>query len=437
MRAPFETSASIAKRAHAWAEAGLIGHDQIAPIIEFERGAEVRDGRHALASEGGAGATSVTRTSEATPGPVLRDRLSGSLGLLGALLVGLGVLLTVAANWDSVGDAAKVVTIIAAMLVAYAVALRADVRGGPRWVGTSAYVVAMMVFAGGVFLLGQMFNVQAHDPLGFLVVAVTASAVTVLTTRRPVGWIAAAAWLAWAVHEMAMSLADASTDGAALALAGAGMLFAIAVLGAGWTLDGVAERVQRDHVGQGASARPVAADLDTLGGPFRSVALVGLFATLVPASFAWRAGGDDIVTGEPVAAQLLVAGAVALAGAGLAWRLGSTHLRGWVAIALGLAAGAVLLGAFTQNATVVAVLANLLLAAGGLGLAALGLVADRRSEYAWGVTWLVALIVARYVDVMVSVALGGLAFIGAGAALLGCAWLVGRSRHVWRERAAS
>ncbi|MCW2961803.1 MAG: rane protein [Thermoleophilia bacterium] len=399
------SDADIEVRAAAWEQAGIVTPEQASRIVAFER----------------AGA------------PAVGARVSGMLGSIGGLLVGLGVLLTVAANWDSIGDVTKLVTIVVTMLVAYGLALVADQRGAPRWMGTAGYTVGTLVFAGGVFLLGQVFNVQSHDPLGFLYVAIAATAVAVLAERRLVGWIAAAAWLAWAMHEFVLAIGDTSDEEAAVVLCGAALLLAITALGAGWVLDGAAHRARREP--SSPQELGLARSLDVIGGPFRSVALVGLLGVLLPISYAWRFDADD--TNFAGATGLLVVVLVAaLVASVLVVLLGDMRSRRVTGAVLAIAAVLIAVGVLVQSPTIAGVLANLLLVLGGLGLCALGLIEDRRSEYAWGVTWILALIAARYIDVMIELQYGGLGFVGAGLLLLGSAWLVGRSRRIWKEHGA-
>ncbi|MBC7462342.1 MAG: DUF2157 domain-containing protein [Thermoleophilia bacterium] len=382
-------------RTGSWVDAGLISSDQAAAIVAHEA------------------------ASTESPG----GRVAGMLGVIGALLVGLGVLLTVAANWESVSDAGKLAVIVVTMIAAYGAGIAADLRRAPRWMAIAGYVVGTLVFAGGVFLLGQVYNVRAHDPLGFLVIAVTASAVTLLVGSRVVGWIAGLAWFAWALHEFIWSVTGSSDDRSALVICTAGLLTGCLALVVGWLL----ARVEwRDTSGR--------LDADALGLPLRTLALLSLLTGLVVASFFWRADGFGEAFGGVTAAWVVVFVA-ALAASALFARLSrDAHARP-IAVALTVTVVAIAASAFAPSAVVLAIVANLLLLAGGAGLLTLGLVDDRPFEYGWGVAWIITLVGARYVDVLVSLSFGGLAFVGAGMLLFGIAWAIGRSRRVWKERA--
>jgi hypothetical protein len=409
-----------------WTDAGLITADQASAIRRFEGARPLQS-----PAPGSAVPPADVPTAEAVR-PRLQDRMAGSIGVLGGLLVGLGVLLTVAANWESMGDATKVTSIVLGTVVANLLGLYADRAGAPTWVATSAWVVGALVFAGGIFLLGQIFNVRAHDPLGFLIVAVSTTAVAVLAARRVLGAIAAAAWLAWAGHELVDSISGTDTDAAAASIAAAFAMLALAVLAAGFLLDALAGRASVHAPGED---RPLVADLDTMGGPLRHVSLLALAIGLVPVSFAWHA--SDQLEGAGAGVQVLVALVVAAAAIALLYRFGPAQGRPQLAGGIAVAIALVALAVFSGSLLVAAIVANVLLGAGGLALAAYGLVFDRRAEYSWGVALIVLIVAARYVDVMVTAELGGLGFIGAGLLLIAVAWMVGRSRRIWHEREAT
>jgi hypothetical protein len=406
----------IDRRIADWTTAGLLTRDQADAIHAWEaaRGA-VSNPTHAPAVIVDAGVEP------------MRDRIAGTFGVLGGVLVGLGVLLTVAANWDDLGDATRVTTIVAVMTAANLIGLWADARGAVRWAGTTAYVVGTLVFAGGIFALGQVYNVHAHTPAGFLVIATVASVIAVFSARSAVGWIAGAAWLGWIGYELVDAL-DSVDD--ALAVVGAGVLIGVAAIAVGWTLDGLAQRAADRAVDDGP--RPLAADLDTIGGALRHLGLFGTLALLVPTSFAWH-GIDELDQG---AGAPFTIGAAIVVLAIVAWmsRVATLRLRRQAAIALSAASGLVVLVSFVPSGIVVGVAANLLIAGGGIGLAWLGLAEDRRDSYAWGIVWIITLIVVRYLDALFMFELGGLGFIGVGLLLIGCGWLVGRSRKYWIGR---
>ena len=120
---------------------------------------------------------------------------------LGALMLAGGVLLFVAAHWDSLSPAqrfALVVTMVAVLHVGGALAWRRF-----RALGTALHGVGTIALGGGIFLAGQIFNLQEHWPGGIMLWAIGAC----------IGWWALRDWVqgalvavltpAWIISEWA------------------------------------------------------------------------------------------------------------------------------------------------------------------------------------------------------------------------------------------
>jgi uncharacterized membrane protein len=139
-----------------WSEAGLIDATAAARIREFEE---------------------------------QRSRAAGwrwplwiALGF-GALMLGSGVLLFVAAHWDQLGPGARFGIVAASVgLVHLAAAVLAD-----RFPSTASalHAVGTVALGGGVFLAGQIFNMAEHWPGGFMLWTVGAAAGWVLLRDWP------------------------------------------------------------------------------------------------------------------------------------------------------------------------------------------------------------------------------------------------------------
>jgi uncharacterized membrane protein len=387
----------IDERSRAWVAAGLVDAAQADRIVAFER--------ELLRATPGAAA--------APAPPAARDRMQALFGVFGALLVGLGVLLTVITNWDSIGDLVKLGLLVGTMLVAYGGGLLADGRGAPRWVGTIAYVVGMLVFAGGIFVVADMYNVQAHEPFGPLLIALFGTGIALLADRMAVGWIAAVGWLGWAMFEVVQSLEPLVDEEMMAPLFASVVLGAITAVSLGWALSSAVRR-------------------DSIAVPLRNLAMGGLALALVQASFAWHL--DDDISSALRRPEPWIALVAAIASIGLLLRHAQLDHRRSFAAALAAIAVVIMVVACWPNDVLVAVVASVVLGLGGVGLVLLGLVESRRELFGWGIAWLVALVVTRYADFMASVDLGGPGFIGAGLLLIVVAVLIGRSRTLWRRR---
>jgi uncharacterized membrane protein len=83
--------------------------------------------------------------------------LAAILGTLGALLLGLGVIAFVGANWDEMPRLLRLALIGLALIVAYAAAFEFD-RRELRVFAEAGTLAAGLVFAGAIALVGQMYH---------------------------------------------------------------------------------------------------------------------------------------------------------------------------------------------------------------------------------------------------------------------------------------
>lgn len=115
---------------------------------------------------------------------------------LGGLLVGAGVLLFVAAHWDALSPAARV-GLILALVAAFHVAAALVARRFAA-LATALHAVGTACLGAGIFLCGQIFNLQEHWPGGLLLWTIGAAiAWAVLRDWPQAAWVAllAPAWL--------------------------------------------------------------------------------------------------------------------------------------------------------------------------------------------------------------------------------------------------
>ncbi len=407
------SSNDIRERARDWVTAGIIDAAQADRIGAYEESREVAT----------PGISPAATTSS-------RAGMQALFGVLGGLLVGLGILLTVATNWADIADPLKVAILVASMLVAYVVALVADARTAPAWAGSVAYLVGIGLFAAGIVIVGTVYNVQTHEPFGALLVALAATTIALLSERMTVGWVAAAAWLVWLGAELGTALDDLAEERMAPALLSSIVLLGIAAFAISLALEGIARRVGEPGT---SGWRVLLARTDVVTVPLRSISLLGLLFVLTQAGFAWHWEFDLGAAAPQLEQWLAFAGAI-LAIVMLA-RLAQIDHRGALVASLVVAAVLTLAVAVVHEQLIAAIGASGLVGLGGIGLVLLGMVASRQDLFVWGIAWLAALVISRYLDFVFSVELGGIGFIGAGMLLLALAWLVGRSRRLWRRRA--
>jgi uncharacterized membrane protein len=346
-----------------------------------------------------------------------RGRAASALAVVGAAAVGFGVIGFLAANWEAMSHGLRLSLITAAVGGAYAAGYELRDRTGrlPR-VGEALYLLGVLLFGAALFLVGQMYNVEAHDPLALLVWAV-AAAVIALAVRSPAVAVAALLiFTAWVGFEAGTALEDSGEDATALAV------LAVLYGGALYGLGTVAlERIRAPWLTETRFA-VAGRRLGLL------IAAAGLFVfTFAEAADELGSAGRSL-DGTLQAALLLVA-AVALASA-VALALGARRSGRGEAAVFAVAVALLLIGVFAGGSgDLYALLFNLVFAALALG----AILSGYLNEEPWLVNLGVALVaidlVARYFDVFWSALPRSLGMILAGILVLAIAWGLERQRQ--------
>lgn len=96
-------------------------------------------------------------------------RLVTVLAVIGALLLGTGVILFFAANWQAIPKWVKVSVIMGSIITAYGVGYYLSFEKGsyPR-VGRSLLFLGSILYGAGIWLVAQIFHISSHFPNGFL-----------------------------------------------------------------------------------------------------------------------------------------------------------------------------------------------------------------------------------------------------------------------------
>jgi uncharacterized membrane protein len=204
----------LAGETRQWVEEGLVSVEQAESIL-----ARYEPSNTLLLGRG------LART-------VRRDRLVHALALVGAVSVGLGVILFFAANWDAIPPFVRLAALLGGIVALYGAGDR--VRSSRPRVGEAFLLLGCLLFGASLFLVSQMFNVSTHDPLAFLVWAGLAAAGAVILRSQAFVALAVVTFGAWMVSE----LVDAKVAEAVVvalpvygtALYAAGTRFGVAVL---------------------------------------------------------------------------------------------------------------------------------------------------------------------------------------------------------------
>lgn len=145
--------------------------------------------------------------AEAARAPSVRLRWPILLALaLGTLMVGAGTLLFVAAHWDGMSPAARFALVLAKVALFHLGGVGFTVRM-PR-LATALHGLGTLALGAGIFLAGQIFNLQEHWPGGILLWALGAALGWALLRDWIQGSLLALLTPAWLISEWLAWLDD-------------------------------------------------------------------------------------------------------------------------------------------------------------------------------------------------------------------------------------
>jgi hypothetical protein len=175
----------LSRESEAWVAEGIVSAEQAAAIRS--RYADSRDER--------------------------RSSATTALAVIGAVAVGFGVIGFVAANWDAMSHASRLALLTLSVAASYAAGFHFRDRIGSRpRVGEALYLLGVLLFGASLFLVGQMYNVQAHDPLALLLWALGAIATALVVRSRVIAAASVLIFTAWIGWEFGLALDDAGGD---------------------------------------------------------------------------------------------------------------------------------------------------------------------------------------------------------------------------------
>lgn len=388
----------LAVELSAWLREGLITNDQ---------GRVLRE-RYALSGD-------MVRASRLGP-------LTTFLSILGAIVLGTGVVYFFAANWQVMPAWSKVVLVLGSTGAAYAAGYQFQFRSRamPR-VGAALILLGAILFQAGIFLLEQIYNMPVDSPFALLLGTIGILPVAYAARSRMVllfGLLDGLAWLGWAVL-------DGFSDGSEKLVAPLLYLLAGVLIYAAGHL----HRLRRDPFGFAPVYR-----------------MLGLAAVLVPAF--WLGFGAVWDSRELGTASIrapgwfFVAVLVALAGAilpalALRWveSTGRAHPgRDQLALVEAGSFGAValmagLVGAAPAAGTGYALLFNIVFFGLAIFTCVRGYLAGEAHMVNTGIAFLAIGLIVRYFDVFWGLMPASMFYLSAGLVLLGVAAGLERLRH--------
>lgn len=124
-------------------------------------------------------------------------RLTASLLILGAILIGLGIILFIAANWQVLARSVKMAIVLLAV-IGFEVAGAAQHARGATRIGDALLLVGAITFGAGLWLVAQIYQLPYNHADSMLAWTVGSLAMAWVLRTRPVlilGAIGACAWL--------------------------------------------------------------------------------------------------------------------------------------------------------------------------------------------------------------------------------------------------
>ena len=126
-------------------------------------------------------------------------RIAIVFGTLGALLVGLGIILFFSANWQGISPWTKFSLILTATGGTYALGYWLQFRKGYLGIGSAVLLLGGLLYGAGIFLVGQTFNVRAEPHYGLLLWTAGLLPLAYALPSVPLVTLAAVVFAAWVV----------------------------------------------------------------------------------------------------------------------------------------------------------------------------------------------------------------------------------------------
>ncbi|MBL0186696.1 MAG: DUF2157 domain-containing protein [Candidatus Obscuribacter sp.] len=121
--------------------------------------------------------------------------------IIGAVLVGLGGLLYISANWHNIGTLSKLLILITAVVGCHFAAWRLKYGGGshPR-LGVSFLLLGSLLFGASIWLIAQMFNTSLDPSSGLFTWFIGVAASALVTRSAAVGILSSVILGMWMVY---------------------------------------------------------------------------------------------------------------------------------------------------------------------------------------------------------------------------------------------
>ena len=347
-----------------------------------------------------------------------RQALVVGFSILGAALVGLGIITFFAANWDEISRAVKLGALIAGVVLSYGAGYLLWQRLGYTAVGIALVLLGSIIFGAGVHLIGQIYHVPVDHPnlIAFWFLGVLPLAYAIRS--RPVMVLAIVLFMAAVGFRLSYwEQFVGPVDFIAIPALYVGLGLAVYSIG----------RVKQQFP-----------TWDDLGSVFRAIGLVVAFGALYLTTFLdlHEGGGEVDVPGYRywvLAYAVAVVAVVSLAW--VAWRRrlpprqSPTEYVELAAVVLLLAASHLVVHVPSEDAAVYTIVFNVLFALSVLGILVSGYLQGNEGRVNLALALIALFIISRYFEYSTTLFDLSLVLVGAGIILLAGGFLLERGRR--------
>lgn len=144
-----------------------------------------------------------------------------AVSVIGALVLGAGVVLFFASNWEQIPDNARMALLVAGLAAVYGAGHVLMERLDMQRLGSALLLLGVVLFQASLFLVAQIYNMPVDSPVLFLLGAFGALPLAYLFGSRIVLLLALAAITTWRIWAASLSFDDGPEEWSTLVLAGA------------------------------------------------------------------------------------------------------------------------------------------------------------------------------------------------------------------------
>ncbi len=333
-----------------------------------------------------------------------------AISIVGALVLAGGVVLLFASQWGELPTWFRTASIIAGMLASYAAGYALIYRYDMQRVGSALFLLGVLLYEAGLFLLAQIYNMPVDSPVLLLLGAIGTLPLAYLFESRIVLLIGIANFTGWVISEVVKRYPHSPKTQAALLV--------VAVVGVAYYAIGHLHELRR--------ATRAFSDAYVIAGLLVVLGLTYVFTFDEPWSEIIDAGVKSYAAPPVVYAAIVIAGALIAVQAWLRPRELETAIDvAAQALVLGIAAIVATWPAWTGYA----VLFNGVYFAIAIGVVTRGYLRGDERYINLGLLVVGIGLITRYVDVFWSLLAGSAFFIIGGLLLLGVAFAIERMRR--------